>query len=136
MPTIEINFYVSVLFDNVDDYTVSVDLTDEQFEILKNEYVVLQQPGEDDAPEWSFDLDRIGEDMANEPFNADDIVTLADALLRLSKLGQAITHTEAVDLIAYCLGAPEWSPSFLEDIRDIINRTDRSTVKGATWDRH
>jgi hypothetical protein len=133
VPNIEIRFTVSDLYDDAQDYTVSVDLTDDQFGALTTNEVVGQW-GDDDDTAWYFDIDGRIEEF-HDPFTADDVTRLADAILRLPTRHK-ITHTEAVDLIAYCLGAPEWSVSFLEDIRDIIDRTDRSVVKGASWAKH
>lgn len=47
-----------------------------------------------------------------------------------------LDDTDALDLIHFCLSAPDWSVSFLEDIAAIVKRTGRVEVKGATWAKH
>lgn len=119
------------LGDNVD--TFACDLDDEQLAILLSETALFRDA---DADTYTFDEDRIGEDWCSGEFDATDLANLADALLRFPRHGNDLTDAEALDMIAYCLSAPDWSASFLEDIADIVWRTTHSTVKGAYWSKH
>lgn len=95
----------------------------------------------DDSEYPDVDEYRISTEIVDEwdprEFSIADLDRLAsfERMFNDSK-GRRLTDTEACELINFALSAPEWSVSFLEDICEIIRRTGRSEVKGATWDRH
>jgi hypothetical protein len=122
------------LFFHPEPDTFVCELTDEQLKVLVDTYA-LRHYDENAPGTYTFDEDRIGEWEPGE-FGAADLIALADALLRLPNHRDDLTDSEALALIAYCLSAPDWSVSFLEDIADIVWSTSHSSVKGATWNRH
>lgn len=131
--TITIDY--SIHFDDVPDARVTVDLTDRQIAALVTDGAIRLDRERNDDTYW-FDTDRIGEDWDPDGFGAEEITDLANLLVKLPVQHDTYTDAEALDLIALCLSAPEWSSSFLEDIAGIVDRTSHSRVTGAYWDKH
>jgi hypothetical protein len=130
--TVTVDF--DTAFDGEQHAEFTCELSDEQFAMLQSEGVIY--PDDDEPNTFAFDEDRLGEDADADSIGADELVRLADLLLRFPRHKGHLTDSEALDMIAYCLSAPSWSVSFLEDIHDIVNRTDHHTVKGGYWAAH
>lgn len=95
----------------------------------------------DDSEYDDFDEYRLSEEILIDwdpsQFTLADLNTLwaLEPLLHRPTSHQLDDYS-ALELINYALSAPEWSVSFLEDIADIVRRTGRTEIRGATWDRH
>lgn len=50
--------------------------------------------------------------------------------------GEKLSDWETLELLNFALSIPEWPVSLLEDIAEIVRRTGRKEIPGATWAAH
>lgn len=130
MPTIQLHL-------TEDDDAETVEFSAEQFDALRaNDVLTRDGDAIRTTPDNEWWVDEDCQPDEDERLTSYDIRVLADVLVRLPKGNGPLSDREALDLINYCLSAPEWSVSFLEDIAAIVARTPRAPVPGAQWASH
>lgn len=94
---------------------------------------LIEQVDDDDAPHFVV-VEELAADWPD--LSLIDLSVLARILPLLDKR-ERLTDTETLDVINYIVSAPEWSPSFLEDIVDVLRkRAGRAEIRGALWASH
>ncbi len=103
--------------------------------------VVSEEIVMNDSAAGQFLIDTADDDVDDEPYDhsmAKEDRRNSFALSQPRQRTAAATDAAALDAIARMLRDPEWGVGMLEDIADIVSRTDRDIAGNGepTWDRH
>jgi len=103
--------------------------------------VVSEEIVMNDSAAGQFLIDTADDDVDDEPYDqsmAKEDRRNSFALSQPRQRTAAATDAAALDAIAKMLRDPEWGVGMLEDIADIVSRTDRDIAGNGepTWDRH